>query len=285
VAAPVAVLLVAHRSWRAAGGFAAGAALVWALVVGVYWGALPDLWRTVVTEHRHARGLGPSLGDNVHRVLVHPLDWGTPAGVLVPIGLVCAALLLRRVETLALASWIVAAALFLVVQRPLLDHHFVLVATVLAVPAGSGLGAAVRRIPRPARVVVAGLVALALAAGVFQEERRLAREADGEPAAVRRAAALLEERTLPDELVATDLPIVPYLAQRLVPGQLVDSSFVRLGSGALTDAEILDVLRRDRIRAVLVGRLYAERPQLLRQLRELYPTRLQADGISLYLSP
>ena len=46
-------------------------------------------------------------------------------------------------------------------------------------------------------------------------------------------------RTQPDELVGTDLPIVAYLADRRVPGQLVDSSFVRLGVGSLTDGEIL----------------------------------------------
>jgi hypothetical protein len=285
VAAPIAVLLVARRSWQAAGALAAGAAVVWALLVGVYWGALPDLWRTVVTEHRHARDLGPSFADNVHRVLLHPLDRKTPAALLVVIGLVCAGVFLRRVETLALATWIAATAAFLIYQRPLLDHHFVLVATVLAVPAGSGLGAAVRRLPHPAQLAVAGALAVALAAGFAQEGRRLAREPDGEPAAVRRTVELVRTHTSPDELVAADLPIVPYLAGRRVPGPLIDSSFVRLGSGALSDAEILDELRRERIRAVVVGRLYAERPALVRELRARYPNRRQADGITLYLSP
>ena len=208
----------------------------------------------------------------------------TPAGVLVPIGLACAAVFLRRTEMLALGLWIVASAAFLVYQRPLLDHHLVLIATVLAVPAGAGLGAAVRRVPRHARLAVAAVAALALLAGLVQEERRLARQG-GEPAGVRWAAAELRARTIPGELVATDLQIVAYLADRRVPGELIDSSYVRLGTGSLTDDEILSVLERDTLRAVAVGRLYGDRPELVRALRARYPTRLERDGVTLYLAP
>ena len=69
---------------------------VWAVLLVVYAGALGELWESVVADHRDARGLGPSVADNVERVLLHPLDWRTPAGVLVPIGLVAAVVLLRR---------------------------------------------------------------------------------------------------------------------------------------------------------------------------------------------
>ena len=152
------------------------------LLVG-YAGALGELWESVVADHRDARDLGPSAADNIERVLLHPLDWRTPAGLLVPIGLVAAVLLLRRVELLALGAWIVTSAVFLVAQQPLLDHHFVLLAATLAVPAGAGLGAAVSRIPVPARYAVAGAAALALAIGFAQEERRLWRQ-DGDPPGV-----------------------------------------------------------------------------------------------------
>ena len=158
-----------------------------------------------------------------------------------------------------------------------------LLATVVAVPAGAGLGAAFARMPRPARLAVAGVAVLALAAGFAQEQRRLARQ-EGEPAGVHWAAAELRARTSPDELVATDLPIVAYLAHRRVPGQLVDTSYVRLGTDSLTDAKILSTLERGAIRAVVVGRLYGDRPALVRALRARYPTRLERDGITLYLS-
>ena len=282
VLAPLAVLLVPQRSWRAAGATLAGGAAVWAVVLLVYADALGELWQSVVADHRDARGLGPSYADNIERVFLHPLDWRTPAAVLVPAGLVCAVILLRRVELLALGTWIAASALLLVIQQPLLDHHFVLLAATLAVPAGAGLGAVVDRVPAPARYAVAGIAAVALAAGFVQEERRLWRQ-DGDPPAVTRAAAELRQRTEPNELVGTDLPIVAYLADRRVPGQLVDSSFVRLGNGSLTDAEIVDAL--DGVPAVVVGRLWAERPALLAALRERYPRELRADGITLYLAP
>lgn len=280
---PFAVLLVGWRSWRLAGAVAIGAATVWAGLLIAYAGALPDLWQSVVTDHRLARELGPSLGDNVHRVLLHPIEWQTPAGLLVPIGLVCAVLLKRRIETLALFAWIAASAAFLVYQQPLFDHHMVLIATALAVTAGTGLGALVERTPEPARIAVVGIGALLLAAGIVQEERRLARQ-DGEPAAIRAVANELHSRTTPDELVGTDLPIIAYLADRRVPGQFVDTSYVRLGIGSLTDAEILSTLARDNIRAVAVGRTFADRPELERGLAARYPTKLERDGITLYLA-
>jgi 4-amino-4-deoxy-L-arabinose transferase-like glycosyltransferase len=284
VVAPLAVLLVARRSWRAAAACAAGAAAVWAALLIAYAGAPGELWESVFLDHRDARDLGPSFSDNVERVLLHPLDWQTPAGALVPLGLVAAVVLRRQVELLALGAWIVASAVFLVPQQPLLDHHFVLLAAVLAVPAGAGLGAAVDRVPAPARYAVAGVAALALAGGFAQEERRLWRQ-DGDPPGVTWAAAQLRTLAQPDDLVGTDLPIVAYLADRRMPGQLIDSSFVRLEAGSLTTGEILDTLERNGVRAVVVGREYAGRPQLIAALRERYPTRLERDGVKIFHAP
>ena len=232
----------------------AGAAAVWGALLVANAGALDELWESVVADHRDARGLGPSVADNIERVLLHPLDWRTTAGVLVPIGLVAAVVLLRRVELLALGAWIVVSAAFLIAQQPLLGHHFVLLASTLAVPAGAGLSAAAARVSVPARYAVAGGVALAIAVGFVQEERRLWRQ-DDDPPGVTRAADELRARTAPDRLVGTDLPIVAYLADRRVPGQLVDTSFVRLSTGSLTDSKILEEL--EGVRAIVVGREFA----------------------------
>jgi 4-amino-4-deoxy-L-arabinose transferase-like glycosyltransferase len=282
IVVPIVVLLVAWRSWRLAGAVVTGAAAVWVGLLLAPAGAVPELWRSVVTDHRAARGLGPSLVDNLRRVVEHPLDWRTPAAVLVVAGLVCAAVWLRRVETLALAAWIATSAVFLAFQRPLLDHHFVLLAAVLAVTAGCGLGVAARHVPVPAKYAAVGVIALALAAGLAQEERRLGRQA-GEPAAVRQAAHELAARTHQDELVGTDLPIVAYLADRRVPGQLVDTSFVRLGGGSLPNSEILDTLERDHVDAVVAARLFRERPALLAALRKRYRERVLGSGVTIYL--
>ncbi len=285
LAAPLAVLLVARRSWRQTLALAGGAAVVWVALLARYASALGDLWQSVVVEHRRAQDLpGPGLADNAHRVLLHPLDWHTPAGLLIPVGLIAAAVLVRRVETLALAAWIAASAGFLVYQRPLLDHHLVLIATALAVTGGIGLGALVERLPRPAALAVAAAAALALAAGFAQEHRRLARNDLPEPPEVTWAVVTLRAHTQPDELVGTDLPIVPYLAGRRVHGQLIDSSYGRLESQTQTTKEILDVLRSDRVRAVVVGRNYRKKPELIAALAERYPVQLRRDGITLYLA-
>ena len=83
--------------------------------------------------------------------------------------------------------------------------------------------------------------------------------------------------------MGTDLPIVAYLADRRVPGQLVDTSFVRLGTGSLTDAEILEEL--EGVRAVVVGREFANRPALIRELAARYPEQVSQDGVTIYLAP
>lgn len=285
VLVPLAVLVIGRRSWRQGAAVAGGAIVAFLALLLPYAYALSDLWESVVLEHRRAQSLGPGLGDNAERVFGHPLDWHTPAAVLVPLGLVLTVLLVRRVETLALGAWIVASALFLLYQRPLLDHHLVLLAVALGVPAGIGLGAAAARLDGPARAVAVSAVALALAAGFVQEHRRLARNDEDEPVGVRWAASQLRERTRPDQLVGTDLPIVAYLADRRVAGQLIDASYGRLRTNTLTTGEILDELADKRVRAVVVGRLYREKPDLLAALRDRYPTRLASGGVTLYLAP
>ena len=274
VVAPLAVLLIARRSWRAAGAALAGALAVWAVLLVAYAGALGELWGSVVADHRDARGLGPSLADNVERVLLHPLDWRTPAGVLVPIGLVAAVVLLRRLELLALGAWI--ADIGGVSRSP--SSRCSITTSSCSPPrspcppgpasARPSSRAPVRRAtPSPASQRLRSRSAFA------QEERRLWRQ-DGDPPGVTWAAEQLRQRTEPDELVGTDLPIVAYLADRRVPGQLVDTSFVRLGTGSLTDAEILEEL--DGVRAVVVGRELAEQAGAdSRALRARYPERVE----------
>ena len=283
LAAPLAVLLIARRSWRQAAAFGAGALVVVAALAIRYAYALGALWDSVVVEHRNAQSLG-SFGSNVHRVLLHPLDWHTPAGLLIPIGIVFAALFARGVEAAALGAWIVACAAFLLYQRPLLDHHLVLLATVLAVTAGVGYGGAAKRLRRPMLAVGVSLLAVALALGFFQEGNRLAGDDQPEPPEVRWAVDQVRAKTRPAELVATDLPIVAYLSDRRIPGQLIDSSYGRLLSGTQTTAEILAVLRREHVRAVVVGRNYRLKPDLIAALRARYPRRLANRGVTLYLA-
>jgi hypothetical protein len=190
--------------------------------------------------------------------------------------------LLRGLELLALGTWTLASVVFLLAQQPLLDHHFVLLTATLAVPAGAGVGAYVVHTPRMRKGAVVAFAGILLALAVVQEQDRLG-DQPGDPPGVTRAADQLHTRTGPDELVGTDLPIVAYLADRRVPGQLVDTSFVRLGTGSLTDAEILEELGG--VRAVVVGRELANRPALIRELDARYPKQVSEDGVTIYLAP
>jgi hypothetical protein len=252
----------------------AGAAVVAAAFLIAYAGSLGAIWHDAVGFHDAARTVGPTVGDNAGRVLRF-LDWRTPFGWLVPLGAVAAAARVR--STWPLWLWAAAAAVFLVWHRPLLDHHLVLLAAPLAVAAGTALGAA--RLPRAALA----LLALAVAAGFVQEQRRLADNDGPEPPDVVAAARLLAESTRPGELVGSDLPIVPHLAGRRLPGELVDTSTVRFASGSLTPEEVLDVLEREHIGAVVVGRSFRDYPDLLAALERRYPVERRAGEITVRL--
>ena len=95
------------------------------------------------------------------------------------------------------------------------------------------------------------------------------------------AATVLRIRTPPGSEVASDLPIIPFLADRRQPGTLVDTSWTRLGSGWLTEAEVLRTIDRHHVSAVIVGHNFAGYPTLLRALRIRFPVILRRERVSL----
>ena len=260
---------------------AAAGALALALVVLLaHAGALADLWEGAVAFHERAREAvgGAGARENLERVLRF-LDPRTPFAWLVVAGL-AAALLLRRAALAALWLWPLAASVFLVWHRPLLDHHLVLLAVALAVAAGSALGALLatgERLAAPA----AALAALFVAVGLVQEARRLD-DARAERRDVVAAAAMLRERTRRTDVVAADLPIVPFLARRRVPGVLVDTSIVRFSTRSLTPRSAARALRAPRVRAVVVGRAFASYPELMASVRRSFPASRRVGEITLY---
>src|SRR5207253_1421293 len=163
---------------------------------------------------------------------------------------VLAAVLLRR--QLALWAWVAAALGFLLVTVPLLDHHFVLLGAALGTAAGASLVSAHGR----ARILALGVVALGATAGWIQDYRQIGRSNEPEPVEIRRAADAVRALTRPDELVASDLPIVPFLADRRMPGDLVDTSAVRFATGSLTPRRV----RLAHARVYVVGRAFARHP-------------------------
>jgi hypothetical protein len=82
------------------------------------------------------------------------------------------------------------------------------------------------------------------------------------PALQRQMAGVLHDKTQPGELVVTDGQYIAGLADRSVPGQLVDTSSVRIATGAIDPRyfslrSLEDITVRDHVRTVLfaTGRL------------------------------
>jgi hypothetical protein len=274
---PAAVLLLGRL--RAAIAAAAGGAIAAALLLAPFVAVLDDLWGDVVGFHNEARE--GSLRDNAETVLrsLHPRlawPWLVIAGAVLE---TLRATLVRRAAPAWL--WVVAAVVFLVWHRPLLDHHFALLAAAASVAAGATLGGELARLHRGRAVAVAvGGLCLVLAAAYAQQWRATSRLA--EPSAdVGRAADLVAAATDPGEPVVTDLPIVAHLAGRLVPGALVDTSAVRFEAGSLEPATVLAVADAEGVRVVVVGRMFRELPRLLDELERRFPQERRVGEITL----
>jgi 4-amino-4-deoxy-L-arabinose transferase-like glycosyltransferase len=278
------VLLCWERSLRgraliaaAVGGTAVGLAFVVA-----YAGVIGELWESVVVYHRDARETPPVIDET--QALLDFLNWRTPFAWLVVAGLVASALLVRRRRALrvwALWLWGALCVGFLVYHSPLHENHLLLLPVALAVPAGIALAALADR--SRFRVIGLSVLAVLLLAGYVQQQRRLSdAEVDEEPALVA-AAETLRRVTQPDDLVVSDHSIVPYLAGRRVAGPLVDTAVLRFQTGSLTDAEVLRELEEWDVRAVVVGRAFAERPELVDAIAARYPRVLRSGGLRIFV--
>ena len=265
------ILLCWERSLR---GRALIAATVGGTVVGLafvvaYLGVIGELWESVVVYHRDARDTPPVI-DETHELLTF-LNWRTPFAWLVVAGLVASVLLYRRRRALrvwALWLWGALSVAFLAYHSPLHDNHLLLLPVALAVPAGIALAVLADR--SRYRLYALGGLALVLAAGYVQQQRRIVEDRIDEEPELVAAADTLRRVTRPDDLVVSDHSIVPFLVRRRVAGPLVDTAVLRFQTGSLTDAEVLRELEEWDVRAVAVGRAFAERPALLRGLAARY---------------
>jgi hypothetical protein len=279
------VRAVPRRQVAAAG---LGVAVVTLAFAIAHRGAVRDLWFGAVTYHTRARDVpGPGLAENAERVLDF-LDPRTPFGWLVPLAFLALLSPWRpqlRLPLWPLWLWSAVAVLLLVWHRPLHDNHLVVLAVALAIPAGIVLGATVSQLPRPFAAAAGTAIALAVAAGFAQESRRLDRNAAPEPPDVTWAARELEARTRRDELVITDRPIVAFLADRRVPGEVLDSAALAFDAGVISASDILAAVDRHDVRAVVAVREFRNQPRVLAGLADRFPTRIDHGAATLYLRP
>jgi 4-amino-4-deoxy-L-arabinose transferase-like glycosyltransferase len=259
---------------------AAGALLPWAALAVAYAGSLGALWDGAVTFHRESRSFpSPEPAGDLLRDF---LDWHTPSAWLLVAGAAASLLVWRRVWPLW--TWTAIAVGFLFWQKPLFEHHLVLLAAAAALPAGTALGGAARLARRPGLVLAGGAAAAALAAGLYQQGHRLDLTETREQPDLVRAARLLGRCTTPAQLVASDQPIVAFRARRSLPGQLVDTSLVRLSTPSLPPERVLEIVREQRVAAVVADRSFVRYPLLLRGFRTRFGAPLRAGGARVYLS-
>jgi 4-amino-4-deoxy-L-arabinose transferase-like glycosyltransferase len=259
-----------------------GAACVTAIVIAVNASAVNDIWRQVVTDHTDARALGTLSGnaDQIRSVL----DLRTPFGWLVPLGFVAFVLSRRARATWPIWTFVPAAAGFLVLVRPLTDHHLVLLSVACAIAAGPSLALGISSLDRVPRIAATTALVLFVAAGLYQEQRRLHRNDLPDPPEVTWAIAAVDRATSRDALVVTDQPIVVFRAKRATSGPLVDISNTRVSGGTLTAADVNAEIRRSQPDAVLVDRMLQSLPAVIAQLDRSYPVRVRCGSATLYLT-
>jgi 4-amino-4-deoxy-L-arabinose transferase-like glycosyltransferase len=286
LAVPTFLLLLLWRNSqreRALVGALGGAAVVSAVLLLAYRDVLHELWASVVTYHRDARDT-PAVIDRSHELATF-LNWRTPFAWLVVGGLLASVLLLRRrtEPVWALWAWAAVSLVFVATHHPLHHNHLVALPVALAPPAAIGLAEAARRV-RPKAAAVAALAAL-IAAGYVQQHRRLTIADVPEQPELVRAAEILRRVTRPDDLVVSDQPIVPFLADRRVAGPLVDTARLRFQTGSLTNDDVMEELERAQVTAVVVGRAFAQREDLVKRMRSRFPEALRAGRILILVRP
>jgi 4-amino-4-deoxy-L-arabinose transferase-like glycosyltransferase len=278
----VALVLAGRAGRRVLPAALLGAVITIGVVALANAGALDDIWSSVVTDHTDAKGLG-TFSSNVDQIR-RLLEPRTPFGWLVPLGLVAFVFSRRARQTWPLWTFVPAAACFLVLVRPLADHHMVLLSVAYAISAGPSLALASGDLPRPARRAVTAILVLFVVAGMYQEQRRLHRNDVDEPAEVTWAVEAVGRATGSDALVVTDQPIVIFLARRATSGPLVDVSNTRVSGGTLTTAEVNTEIQKSGADAVLVDRMLRSLPGVLARLDRRYPSRIECGGATLYLT-
>jgi 4-amino-4-deoxy-L-arabinose transferase-like glycosyltransferase len=283
LAVPTFFLLLLWRNAsreRAFAGALAGAAGVSAAFLLAYRDVLGELWASVVTYHRAARDT-PAVVDRSHELATF-LNWRTPFAWLIVAGLVASILLLRRRSepVWALWTWPVVALAFVVFHHPLHENHLVVLPVALATPAAIGLAALVRQL-RPEAAAL-GALALLIAAGYVQQHRRLALADTPENPDLVMAAETVRRITGPDDIVVSDQPLVPFLADRRVWGPLVDTANLRFQTGSLTPEDVLRELEEGDVAAVVVGRSFLLHPAVLAGIEARYRRVEQHDAVSVW---
>jgi hypothetical protein len=261
---PVVALLLSHRRRRDVA-LAAGAAVAVGLAATLPWG-FDRVWDQYIEYHRESARIA-SYGGAARKLVTTLIErdaFVVTAGVLALATIVVNA---RGREherptsdpvgppgwvTGVLAAWAIAVAVVLVAEPAFWRPQLAEIIPPLA------LLAALR--PPPPGVLAVALLAvspwyLAHMNPIIWPDRYDERETA--------AVDDLQARVPADTMVITDNPGLAWRAERLVPGELVDSSIKRIEQGQITTDVIVDTAATESVCAVLVWHdRYAELPRL-----------------------
>lgn len=236
-----------------------------------------EVWRQVVTFHAAARTAFPvvAFGDKCRLMLGFArherlLAYAVPFAALAVLG---------GLEGLVAVLWVSSTFIGLLSHRPLFSHHMVALIPAVAMAAGIGCaqlwkssGALLKWLHGKNQLAAsllgaAGALAISIGILIIAGQLRIAwREAITHRRAAPQAAAdspdlklarLIAERTQPGDVILTDAQDIAFLAQRDVPPETTDTSFVRIATRFISGPEIVSLGERDHVRAVLLstGRL------------------------------
>ena len=224
------------RAWLSfAGGTLIGVVLVMIPALGSPGAAFDDLVRSHLAAGQ-ASHLG--LAHNLMTLAQFP-DW--PLALLALAGGVNA-IARRDPRVIIPLGWLAAATLAILVYEPLFPHHLLLLPPALALTAAVGF-AGLRSVRPRLESVATGFVLLASALGLliaFLHAQHTLRP-NGHDLGL---AGHLRAVSQPGDFVISDNPFAVALADRDIPGPLVDTSHERTAAGLLTVAD-LDAARVD----------------------------------------
>jgi len=261
---------------------------VTAAFAGFYAGVLGPVWSDVVRFHLRAQsaqiqGAPSDLTGNLAKLVntltdFHGLHSRFPWLVLVgAIGTIAAWRRRLLFDAVPLWLWAAVSAVFLAWHRPLWAHDIVMLTAALALASGVGLAALVSVSRLAPSALSAGCALVIAATFAHHVERTPARESSG----IEWAAKALRARIPPGSEVASDLPIIPFLAGRRQPGDLIDTSTTRIESGWLPTATTIREIDRDPLSAVVIGHDLASERGVIRAVRARFPFSVRRDDVSL----
>jgi 4-amino-4-deoxy-L-arabinose transferase-like glycosyltransferase len=231
------------------------------LVLVPFRSSISQLWDQVVSFHVTAKALVQHPLIPNFKTLAH-FFLETPLVLLAAIGTIIS-LVRRDWLVLPLLAWALALFGLCLQQAPLFHHHLVtfipplVPLSVRAIDPIVERGASSGRIPTGVPyLLLAAVFAGVLGLSLFKDLANY-RHVDRLSAADAQLIHDLDSVTRPEDLVITDAQTVLGLAERSTPPELVDTSFVRIGSGYLKLADLLAGIADGRVRAIVLtnGRL------------------------------